>query len=99
MRAFLKSIFGMFFGNDGVLSSTKLMSFLGYGLFVFITIWTCVYNPEKFNYELFAILSVGSSSSMRVVDKWLNVRSYTQAASAVVATDAALNAEHGVTCE
>ncbi|PKP53799.1 MAG: hypothetical protein CVT92_02385 [Bacteroidetes bacterium HGW-Bacteroidetes-1] len=91
MRAFFKSIFGMFLGNDGIVSSTKLMSFIGYGLFIFISIWTAIYNPEKFNYELFAILSAASSSSMRVVDKWLNVRSYTTAASAVVET--------GVTCE
>ena len=34
MRAFFKSILGMFLGNDGILSSTKLLSFLGYGLFV-----------------------------------------------------------------
>jgi len=34
-----------------------------------------------------------------VVDKWLNVRSYTQAASAVVVTDAAVDDEHGVSCE
>lgn len=88
MRAFLKSIFGMFVGNDGILSSTKLMSFVGYALFVFISVWTAVYNPDKFNYELFAILSAASSSTMRVVDKWLNVRSYEGAASAIVETEA-----------
>jgi hypothetical protein len=88
MRAFLKSIFGMFLGNDGVLSSTKLMSFVGYSLFVFISVWTAVNNPEKFNYELFAILSAASSSTMRVVDKWLNVRSYEGAASAIIETEA-----------
>jgi len=97
MRAFLKSIFGMFLGNDGIVSSTKLMSFIGYGLFIFISIYTCIYNPSKFNYELFAILSAASSSSMRLLDKWLNVRSYTQAASAVVETEAVL--DDGVTCE
>jgi hypothetical protein len=79
VRTFLKSIFGMFVGNDGILSSTKLMSFVGYALFVFISVWTAVNNPEKFNYELFAILSAASSSTMRVVDKWLNVRSYADA--------------------
>lgn len=88
MRAFLKSIFGMFVGNDGILSSTKLMSFIGYSLFVFISVWTAVYNPDKFNYELFAILSAASSSTMRVVDKWLNVRSYEGAASAIIETEA-----------
>ena len=87
MRAFLKSIFGIFLGNDGVLSSTKIMSFIGYGLFVFISVWTAVNNPEKFNYELFAILSAASSSSMRVVDKWLNVRSYEGAAAAIAETE------------
>jgi hypothetical protein len=88
MRAFFKSIFGMFMGNDGILSSTKLMSFVGYALFVFISVWTAVNNPEKFNYELFAILSAASSSTMRVVDKWLNVRSYEGAASAIIETEA-----------
>jgi hypothetical protein len=88
MRAFFKSIFGMFIGNDGILSSTKLMSFVGYSLFVFISVWTAVNNPEKFNYELFAILSAASSSTMRVVDKWLNVRSYEGAASAIIETEA-----------
>jgi hypothetical protein len=93
VRTFLKSIFGMFVGNDGILSSTKLMSFVGYALFVFISVWTAVYNPEKFNYELFAILSAASSSTMRVVDKWLNVRSYSGAAAAIVATDAEAKSE------
>lgn len=88
MKSFLKSIFGMFLGSDGILSSTKLMAFIGYGLFIFVSIWTCINNPEKFNYEIFAILSAASSSSMRVLDKWLNVRSYTEAASAIVTTDA-----------
>jgi hypothetical protein len=83
----------MFVGNDGILSSTKLMSFVGYALFVFISVWTAVYNPEKFNYELFAILSAASSSTMRVVDKWLNVRSYSGAAAAIVATDAEAKSE------
>jgi hypothetical protein len=87
MRAFFKSIFGMFVGNDGILSSTKLMSFVGYALFVFISVWTAVNNPEKFNYELFAILSAASSSTMRVVDKWLNVRSYEGATAAIVETE------------
>lgn len=88
MKAFFKMIFGMFLGSDGVLSSTKLFSFIGYSLFVFISIYTAINNPEKFNYELFAILSAASSSTMRVVDKWLNVRSYTGAASAIVETNA-----------
>ena len=93
MRRFFKSILGMFFGNDGILSSSKLMAVIGYGLFVFISVWTCINNPDKFNYELFAILSAASSSSMRVVDKWLNVRSYTGAVSAVFANDAEVKSE------
>ncbi len=93
MRAFLKSIFGMFLGADVILSSTKLLSFVGYALFVFISIWTAIYNPEKFNYELFAILASASSSSMRLIDKWLNVKSYVGAASALVATEAEAKSE------
>jgi hypothetical protein len=89
MRAFLRMIFGMFLGSDGIISSTKLMAFVGYALFVFLSVWTAIYNPDKFNYELFAILSAASSSSMRIFDKWLNVKSYTGAAVAIVETEAA----------
>lgn len=89
----LKAIFGMFLGADGYVSSSKLMAFVGYGLFVFISIWTAINNPEKFNYELFAILSAASSSTMRVVDKWLNVRSYIGAASAIVTTESEVKSE------
>lgn len=89
MRAFLRMIFGMFLGSDGIISSTKLMAFVGYALFVFLSVWTAIYNPDKFNYELFAILSAASSSSMRMIDKWLNVKSYTGAAVAIVETEAA----------
>lgn len=89
----LKAIFGMFLGADGYVSSSKLMAFVGYGLFVFISIWTAIHNPEKFNYELFAILSAASSSTMRVVDKWLNVRSYIGAASAIVTTESEVKSE------
>lgn len=88
MRAFFKMIFGMFLGSDGVLSSTKIFAFVGYSLFVFISVWTAINNPDKFNYELFAILSAASSSTMRMLDKWLNVRNYTTAASAIVETTA-----------
>ena len=91
MKAFFKSIFGMFLGNDGIVSSTKLMSFIGYGLFIFISVYTCIYNPSKFNYELFAILSAASSSSMRLLDKWLNVRSYQDAAVATASTAMVIN--------
>ena len=83
----------MFLGADGILSSTKLLSFVGYALFVFISIWTAIYNPEKFNYELFAILSAASSSSMRLIDKWLNVKSFTGAASAIVETESEAKSE------
>ena len=93
MRAFFKMIFGMFLGNDGVLSSTKLFAFVGYSLFVFISVWTAINNPDKFNYELFAILSAASSSTMRVLDKWLNVRSFAGAASAIVETDTEVKSE------
>ena len=93
MRKFFKSIFGMFLGNDGILSSTKLISFIGYTLFVFVSIWTAVYNPDKFNYELFAILAAASSSSMRILDKWLNVKSYVGAAKAIKETTAEVDCE------
>lgn len=86
MRKFFKMIFGMFLGNDGILSSTKLFAFVGYALFLGVSVWVAIYNPEKFNYEIFAILTAASSSTMRVLDKWLNVRSYNDAAVAIVAS-------------
>jgi len=87
MRTFFKSIFGMFMGNDGVLSSSKLFAFIGYALFLGVSVWIAVNNPEKFNYEIFAILTAASSSTMRIFDKWLNVKSAIGAASAIVETE------------
>lgn len=87
MRNFLKSIFGMFLGNDGILSSTKLFAFIGYALFLGVSVWIAIHNPEKFNYEIFAILTAASSSTMRIFDKWLNVKSAFGAAVSVVETD------------
>ena len=77
----LKSIFGMFVGSDGYVSSTKLFAFAGYSLFLFISVWIAINSPEKFNYDLFAIISASSSTAMRVVDKWLNVQSAQTVAS------------------
>lgn len=88
MRAFFTSIFGMFLGNDGIVSSTKLFAFIGYSLFLGVSVWIAIHNPEKFNYEIFAILTAASSSSMRVIDKWLNIRSYADAAGAVAEQEA-----------
>lgn len=83
MRKFLKSIFGMFLGNDGVLSSTKLFAIVGYILFLGVSVYIAIHNPEKFNYEIFAILTAASSTTMRMIDKWLNIKSFSGVASAL----------------
>jgi hypothetical protein len=80
--------FGMFLGSDGIVSTTKLISFVGYALFVFVSAWTAIYNPDKFNYELFAILSAASSSSIRVLDKWINVKAAAESALALKESEA-----------
>lgn len=87
MKDFFKMIFGMFLGSDGILSSTKLAAFFGYSLFLVVSVWIAINSPEKFNYEIFAILTAASSTTMRMIDKWLNVKSATQAVSAIVEAD------------
>ena len=64
----------MFNGNDGKLSSTKIMSFLGFFVFLIVSIVCVFYCPEKFDYSVFAILSASSSAGMKVIDKYMNIR-------------------------
>lgn len=80
-----KSIFGMFLGKDGYVSSTKLFAFAGYSTFLVLSAVIAINSPEKFNYELFALIAAASSTSMRIADKWLNVQSTISAASAATA--------------
>mgnify|MGYP003291329054 CR=1 FL=1 len=60
--------------KDGHLSSTKVMSFVGFIAFIFTSIYVLCVCPEKFNYELFSILAGGGAVGTRVIDKWLNIR-------------------------
>lgn len=69
----------MFKDKDGNLSTTKIMAFTGFFAFLITTIYVLYACPEKFNYELFAILSGGGAVGTRVVDKWLNIRANQQA--------------------
>lgn len=63
----------MFKDNRGNLSSTKILAFIGYLAFIVVSIAILFLAPDKFDYRIFAILSAGSASSVRLVDKYLNV--------------------------
>lgn len=71
----MKTLSGMLLGKDGCLSSTKLLAFAGYFTFLALSIIIAVYRPDKFNYELFSLLAAASGASMRIADKWINVKS------------------------
>lgn len=74
MKQFFNGIFGSFYGKDGYLSLSKVMAFLGYMTFLVISILMIWIYPEKFDYLVFAILSAGSSSSLRAIDKYANIK-------------------------
>ena len=64
----------MFKDKDGHLSSTKVMSFIGFFAFLITSGFVIWLLPEKFNYELYAILTGGGAVGSRILDKWLNIR-------------------------
>jgi hypothetical protein len=70
----IEVIFGSFVGKDGFLSTSKLLSFFGFIFFIIASFIVLYTMPEKFNYELFAILTGGGAVSSRVIDKWLNIK-------------------------
>lgn len=74
MKDFFKGIFGSFYGKDGYLSLSKVMAFLGYMVFLAVSVIVLKYAPEKFDYTTFAILSAGSSAGIRILDKQLNIK-------------------------
>ena len=53
MIKFIKSIWGMFLGNDGIVSTTKLFSIVGYIAFLIVSGLLLYQAPEKFDYNLF----------------------------------------------
>lgn len=61
-------------GKDGRLSTTKLMCFIGFFAFLITSGFVIWLIPEKFNYELYAILTGGGAVGSRVIDKWLNIK-------------------------
>lgn len=74
-KSCLKTVFGSFIGKDGYLSTSKVLSFIGFIFFIIVSFIVLFKTPERFNYELFAVLSGGGAVGSRVIDKWLNIRS------------------------
>ena len=64
----------MFRDNLGNISTTKIMSFVGFFAFLATTVYVLYACPEKFNYDLYAILTGGGAVGSRVIDKWLNIK-------------------------
>lgn len=71
---FWSRIFRMFLGGDGVLSSTKIMSFVSFLLLIFLTAWLAYSSPDKMaeNYVTMAYVLGAYSGGLRVVDKYIN---------------------------
>ena len=70
---FWQSLIGMFKGSDGYFSSSKIMSFFGFFAFIIVSCILLYTAPDKFNYEIFACLSAGGATGLRVFDKYTNV--------------------------
>lgn len=64
----------MFRDKDGHISSTKVMSFIGFFAFLITSALVIWLMPEKFNYELYAILTGGGAVGGRILDKYLNIK-------------------------
>lgn len=64
----------MFKGKDGNLSTTKIISFIGFFAFLAVSVYCLYAAPAKFDYVLFSIISGGGSVSARVLDKYLNIK-------------------------
>lgn len=64
----------MFKDKDGHTSSTKVMSFVGFFAFLITSCFVLWLHPEKFNFELYAVLTGGGAVGSRILDKWLNIR-------------------------
>ena len=74
MIKFIKSIWGMFLGQDGIVSTTKLFAIIGYIAFLIVSGLILYQAPEKFDYHLFSILTAGSGTGLRLFDKYLNIK-------------------------
>lgn len=73
IKRFFWFFVGAFVDKDGTMSTSKVLAFLGYAIFLTVSVILAIHHPEKLSYECFAILSAGSATGLRVVDKYLNV--------------------------
>lgn len=61
----------MFKSNDGQYSLTKLLSFIGFISFVIVSIAIIFIMPEKFSYEIFAVIAGAGGISSQVAGKYI----------------------------
>lgn len=73
MKQLFSSVFGMFLGVDGKVSSSKLMSLLGFFVFLVISCVVLCITPDKFDYVMFSSVVLAYSASLSVVNKVVNV--------------------------
>ena len=64
----------MFKDKEGNLSTTKIMSFVGFFAFLVTSVYVLYACPEKFNFDLYAILTGGGAVGSRIIDKYLNIK-------------------------
>lgn len=62
----------MFKGNDGKISSTKILSFISFLCFLIVSIVIVFTQPDKFDYQVFALMAGGMGGGMKIADKILN---------------------------
>lgn len=61
----------MFKSADGQYSLTKLLSFLGFTTFIIVSIAIIFIMPEKFSYEIFAVIAGAGGISSQVAGKFI----------------------------
>ena len=74
LKKIFKAFYGAFLGKDGLMSTTKVLSFLGFICFLLVSFFILWKAPEQFDYQLFAVIAGGGGTSLRAFDKWLNVK-------------------------
>lgn len=67
----------MFKDKEGNLSTTKIMSFVGFFAFLITSCFVLWLHPEKFNFELYAVLTGCGAVGSRIIDKYLNIKQTT----------------------
>ncbi len=61
----------MFRGNDGAISLTKVLAFVGFITFVTVSVAILFIAPDKFDYTLFSAIAGGGGISSQVAGKFL----------------------------